>query len=203
MEDDIGANARMLLGLGLGDKRILEQVYRASINGEIISNHERQYVASLMEKHAVTVPKMDTPIIQRSAVKQVDTASQPKKSRTTLMAAVLGVAAVAVIASIVLMMPGTLVSSPSGYVEIDQSTYQTGDFMLVTGMSDYNIGEAARVNILDSNSNNIWSEDVTLRSDGSYSTIILVGQDGWIAGEHTIQVAHGAVEYIMDFTYDN
>lgn len=203
MEDDIGANVRMLLGLGLGDKRILEQVYRASVNGEIISNHERQYVTSLMEKHAVTVPKRDTPITQSSTVKQVDTVSQPKKSRTPLMAAVLGVAAVAVIASVVLMMPPAPMSLPSGYVEIDQSTYQTGDFMLVTGMSDYDIGEAARVNILDSNSNNVWSEDVTLRSDGSYSTIILVGQGGWIAGEHTIRVAHGAAEYIMDFTYDN
>lgn len=203
MEDDIGANVRMLLGLGLGDKRILEQVYRASVNGEIISNHERQYVASLMEKHAVSAPKRDTPIIQSSAVKQVDTVPQPKKSRTPLMAAVVGVAAVAVIASVVLMMPAAPVSLSSGYVEIDQSTYQTGDFMLVTGMSDYDIGGAARVNILDSDSNNVWSEDVTLRSDGSYSTIVLVGQDGWTAGEHTIQVAHGAAEYTMDFTYDN
>lgn len=203
MEDDIGANVRMLLGLGLGDKRILEQVYRASVNGEIISNHERQYVASLMEKHAVTVPKTDAPTTQSSAVKQVDAAPQPKKSRTLLMVAVLGVAAVAVIASAVLMMPGSPVSLPSGYVEIDQDTYQTGDFMLVTGMSDYDMGGAARVNILDGNSNNVWSEDVTLRPDGSYSTIILVGQDGWIAGEHTIQVEHGVAEYVADFTYDN
>lgn len=206
MEDDIGVNARMLLGLGLGDKHILEQIYRASVNGEIISNHERQYVASLMAKHAVTIPEKPPPVMQSPVVEQTDIPPQPKKSRTPLMIAAAGIAVVAVIASVVLMMPTTpdaTVDSPVGYVEINQEIYQSGDFMVVTGMSDYEMGESMRVDILDGDSNSIWSESVVLRPDGSYSTIILVGQDGWVAGEHIIQVAHGNAEYMMDFVFDN
>ncbi|MXZ93953.1 MAG: hypothetical protein F4W68_00490 [Cenarchaeum sp. SB0661_bin_35] len=206
MEDDIEASARMLLGLGLGDKHILEQIYRASVNKEIISNHERQYVASLMEKHAVTVPEESPPVVQSPVVKQADKPPQPKKSHIPLIIAVGGIAVVVIIASVVLMMPTTpsvIVDLPMDYVEINQDTYQSGDFMVITGMSDYEMGKSARVDILDSNNNSVWSESVALRSDGSYSTIILVGQDGWIAGEHTIQVTHGDIEYMMNFVFDN
>ena len=207
MEDDLEENARMLLGLGLGDKRILEQILRASTHGEVISNHERHYIKTLMEKHAGSVPPKPAPKPKSTATKPKDTKPQTKKSQTPLIvAASAGVGAVVVIAAVLFMMmptsPVEPVPTEAGYMNISQDAYNHGDFMLVTGMSDYAAGETIRINILDKNNNDIWSERVTLKPDGSYSTIILVGQDGWVAGEHTVQAIHGDIEYTLDFTFN-
>ena len=47
MVDTILDDVKLLLDKGIGEKQVLEQILRASLNGEIISIHERDYVMKL------------------------------------------------------------------------------------------------------------------------------------------------------------
>lgn len=198
--------ARTLLERGLGDKRILEQIYRASVNGEIISNHERNYVRSLLEKHADPASEKPQSGPAAQPAKRRAEAPKAKKSSTMMIAAGGGAAAIAIIAVAATMLaaPPTEgpAGTPAGFVESDQVSYGPGDFMLVTGLADYDTGQTVSIEIVDAEANQIWSEVVPVRSDGTYSTIVLVGQDGWAAGEHTIQAVHGDATYTSGFAFE-
>ena len=68
MQDPILDDAKALLNKELGDKRILEQICRASENNEVISNFERNYVQKLAEKHLGKITPVETSSVEKKLV---------------------------------------------------------------------------------------------------------------------------------------
>ena len=102
-DESLAKDAQTLLGLGVGDKRILEQIHRAAVNGELISNHERAYVDSLLEKHAGPGRAGDAPAprtVRERPSPAPAAAPARSSSKTIAVAAGAAVAAIAVAAAL-------------------------------------------------------------------------------------------------------
>lgn len=207
MADSLEEDIRALLDSGTGDQRILKQILRAAANGELISNRERSYVQSLVEKHSETAPDAE-PAKAAQQPYVVESKPKPDRPRNSRPMVVAGAAAAVAVAIAVAAFtafpagPGTLVDpEPEYFVGQDSDAYGTGDFVLVEGLSDRSPGEVVRLQILDSKGRQLWSEDVAIRADGSYSALVLAGGDGWTSGTHVIVAAHGDGEYRSEYEF--
>ncbi len=201
LEEDV----RALIDSGTGDQRILKQILRAAANGELISNRERSYVQSLVEKRTETVPDA-VPAKAEPQQRVVESKPRPDRQRGSKPIAVAGaIAAVAVAIAVIAFTalpagPGAVVE-PEHFVGQDFGAYGTGDFVLVEGLSDHSPGERVSLQILNSEGSQIWSEDAPVQADGSYSALVLAGGDGWTYGTHTIVAAHGDGEYSSEYEF--
>ena len=75
-------------------------------------------------------------------------------------------------------------------VQIDLESYNSKDLISISGVSD----TTGTVNISIENQNNelVWTERISLKSDGRYSTLAIAGGSGWEnSGIYTIKVDNG------------
>lgn len=207
MGNSLEEDVRALIDSGTGDQRILKQILRAAANGELISNRERSYVQSLVEKRTETVPDAE-PAKAEPQQRVVESRPGPDRRRGSKPMAVAGaIAAVAVAIAVIAFTalpagPGTVVEpEPEHFVGQDSDAYGTGDFVLVEGLSDRSLGERVSLQILNSEGGQIWSEEVSVQADGSYSALVLAGGDGWTSGTHAIVAAHGDGEYSSEYEF--
>ena len=84
-------------------------------------------------------------------------------------------------------------------VETDSSSYETGDVILVHGsVSDYDESDPYKnfditLRVIAPNNNITSISQISLDSDGSYSTSILAGGPLWASdGDYTISASHGS-----------
>jgi uncharacterized protein (UPF0333 family) len=185
MNDSLLDDVKALLDKDFGDDRILKQICRACENDEVISNYERNYVKKLAEKHLgrrpevvqTSTPDEEKPIIpdvvipEPSTIQNIQTFQPPPRissstsKNSKLMLGIGGVALVIIIA---------VAASFSGVSDV---TYTTGI-----------------VNLSIENKNNelVWAEQVSLKSNGKYSTLAIAGGPGWeSSGTYTINIDNG------------
>lgn len=201
-DESLVKNVRALLNMDVGDRHVLEQVLRAARNGELVSNHERDYVESLLAKHADSAPKT-LPRTQEKATSPSETGS----SSRTIVVAGGGVAAVAVVIAVVFLMssaPNTPdvmdpVVKPALTVAADSDKYGVGDFIFVEGLSNISAGDMVEVTI-SGPAGQVWNESIRLKDDGSFFTMTLAGHGGWATGTYALSAAHG--EEISMSTFD-
>ena len=216
MADKFEEDVRTLLDSGVGDRRILEQILRAAANGELLSNQERSYVRSLAEEHlnkapaVEAVPDAATYVVEsepKPKPKPKPESAGPRSNRTLIIVVAAAAVALAITAAASTMFMGdsgptvTVDPVPDNFVTQDSDAYGTGDFIVIEGSSDYPPGDTMQLHILDSAGRQIWSEEVTVKTDGSYSTLVLAGGDGWTPGTHTIEAVHGADEYRSEYSF--
>jgi len=218
MTDPLFDDVKALLDKDFGDDRILKQIARACENNEVISNYERNYVKKLAEKHlgrqpeSTSVPveeKSRTPdvVIPQSIPTQTQTISpqQPKisYSNPNKSKIMLGVGGIALVAIVIIAVSfsgisdvAPTVNSPANSVsdslmiKTDFSSYNKKDIISINGISD----TSGSVNLSITNQNNelVWTEQVSLKSDGRYSTLAIAGGPGWEnSGTYTIKVDNG------------
>jgi flagellar hook assembly protein FlgD len=75
-------------------------------------------------------------------------------------------------------------------IQTDLSSYDKKDIISVSGISD----TSGSVNLSIENKNNelVWAEQVSLKSNGRYSTLAIAGGPGWeSSGTYTINVDNG------------
>jgi hypothetical protein len=75
-------------------------------------------------------------------------------------------------------------------IQTDLSSYDKKDIISVSGISD----TSGSVNLSIENKTNelVWAEQVSLKSDGRYSTLAIAGGPGWeSSGTYTINVDNG------------
>jgi len=75
-------------------------------------------------------------------------------------------------------------------IKTDFSSYNKKDIISINGISD----TSGSVNLSITNQNNelVWTEQVSLKSDGRYSTLAIAGGPGWEnSGTYTIKVDNG------------
>lgn len=232
MPDLLIDDVKTLLDQDLGDKRILEQILRAAENKEVISNFERNYVKKLAEKYLgrkpLTEKKPSPPdvILPEKSLVQKTQSTQPTlkesepvvtRSKTNKMA--LGIGGVAfVIIVIAVVFSGITEFSPednapastnqpsipaSGILlQTDLSSYNKGDIISISGQSDPSYGSELELSLVNKDGKLVWSENVKVKSDGRYSTLVIAGGDGWVSGALTLTALHGSNEESVTFSFN-
>jgi hypothetical protein len=215
MNDSLLDDVKALLDKDFGDDRILKQICRACENDEVISNYERNYVRKLAEKHLgrrpeivqTPIPDEEKPIIPDVVIPEPPTIqniqtfqptpriSSSNSKNSKLMLGIGGVALVIIIAVAASFSGVSDVASPNPISDIlsiqtDLSSYDKKDIISISGVSD----TTGIVNLSIENKNNelVWAEQVSLKSDGRYSTLAIAGGPGWeSSGTYTINIDNG------------
>ncbi len=219
MTDRLLDDVKDLLDKDFGDDRILKQICRACENNEVISNYERNYVRQLAEKHLgrkpeftptnsvvekPSVPDVPMPEIQhiqqtQSFQTEVPRISYSKSKNKKIMFGIGGLALLIIIAvafSFNGLPTGTPISTPSDNAPIslsiqsDLKSYNKKDLISISGVST----SKGTVNLSINNQNNeiVWAEQISLKSDGRFSTLAIAGGSGWEkSGTYTIIVDDG------------
>ncbi len=222
MPDTILDDVNALLLMEKGDRRILEQIRRAAEHGEVISVYERNYVAKLkgefIEKRPRPAPRSHAqvsgpakPALRPVPVRPQQPGPPRRKSprRTRIIAGAGGAAALIAIAAIGVYMsglepggtaPGTPVSD--SLASLDEESYALGDIISISGRSDSSLGSQAVLSIENPASDLVWTESVSLKSSGAFSTLAIAGGTGWSdPGTYTLVIEHGGKTESIDFTF--
>ena len=216
MTDPLIDDVQALLDKEKGDERILKQIFRACENNEVISNYERNYVRNLAEKYLGRTPTVEEKQVEEKPVipdvifsttpaKQKITTTQTTypqivklKSNNTKMGLGIGGALLAIIVIIGISLSGispiefdssqiTGDSSSTLSIQTDLSTYQKGDIISISGTST----TSGKLNLSIENQEGqlVWSEQISVKSDGRFSTLAIAGGSGWDqSGTFTIKV---------------
>jgi hypothetical protein len=219
MVDPLLDDVKALLDKDFGDDRILKQICRACENNEVISNYERNYVRQLAEKHLgrkpeftstpsvadkPLVPDVQMPDIQsiqqtQSFQTEVPRISYSKSKNKKIMFGIGGLALVIIIAVAVSfngLPTGTTIDIPfnntpiSLSIQTDLESYDKKDLISISGVST----STGTVNLSIKNQNNelVWTEQISLKSDGRFSTLAIAGGSGWEkSGTYTITADDG------------
>lgn len=225
MPEDILDNVKELLNKEIGDKKVLEQIKRAAENNEAISNYERNYVRKLIddlrkppEPEIEIPPEKPTEISQpqeqvATIPSQLQTSTivtHKPRDKTNIKVIIGGAAiAVAIIVAVVLgtdgidVGPGGFIPTPSsGLLDLDQSSYNEGDIISVSGKSKTSLGNTISLSIENANGELIWTEDIRIKDSGEYSTLVIAGGPGWEnSGTYTLKMKHGSEETQITFSF--
>lgn len=216
MTDPLIDDVKALLDKEKGDERILKQICRACENNEVISNYERNYVRKLAEKYLGRVPQVDedtpaekkliisdTIISKTSPQQKIETfqTTYPQtvkpKSKNTKMFLGVGGAIFVIMIIIGVSLSGIsytksddseiTIDSSALSIQTDLSTYQKGDIISISGTSD----TSGKINLSIENQDGqlVWSEQISVKSNGKFSTLAIAGGPGWDkSGTFTIKV---------------
>ena len=214
MTDPLLDDVKALLNKDFGDDRILKQIRRACEHDEVISNYERNYVRKLAEKYLGKKPEfIQTPSVEKKLIvsdvaipeiQHVPQTLQTKSPRISYSNSKnkkiflgLGVIAIVIvvtsIASFNELTGGTNNDIPINFVsaslliETDLTSYSKKDLISINGVSD-TLGTVI-LSIENQNNELVWTEQVSMRDDGRFSTLTIAGGPGWeSSGTYTIKV---------------
>ena len=228
-DDSLLDDVKALLDKDFGDDRILKQICRACENNEVISNYERNYVRKLAEKHLGKRPEIvetqkpveekpivpdvvipETPAPQKTLVQPEPPRIKPSSSKNSKMMIGIGVVVLAIIIGASVSFSGISDNSPTKVatpttslslsVKTDLSSYDNKDLISISGNSD----TSGTVNLSIENQKNelVWAEQVSLKSDGRYSTLAIAGGEGWeSSGTYTLKVDNGKETQSTAFSF--
>jgi len=208
-----------LLDGDFGDDRILKQIARACKNNEVISNYERNYVQKLAEQYLgkkpeiisskktetaptipdVVIPKIEPSIQTQTFQTQSSSSSTSGPKNLKLFLGLGGIALIIIIAAVALY-PNNIDSFPSNPVSdttinlsvyTDLSSYAQKDLISINGES--NNSQIVNLSIENQNNDLVWAEQVSVKNNGSYSTLAIAGGTGWEnSGTYTLKVNNGS-----------
>jgi hypothetical protein len=226
MTDPLLDDVKALLNKDFGDDRILKQICRACENDEVISNYERNYVRKLAEKHLGkkpefvqtpsvekkhVVPDVVIPEIQHIPQTQTFQMESPRISRSNsknkkIFLGLGIVAIVVIIASIVSFSEITDRTNDNDdvlapfLIETDLTSYNKKDLISINGVSD--TSGTVILSIENQNNELVWTEQISLKSDGRFSTLTIAGGQGWeSSGTYTIKVDNGVETKSSTFSF--
>ena len=217
MTDPLIDDVKDLLDKEKGDERILKQIFRACENNEVISNYERNYVQNLAEKYLNRVPLVEenqhteeqstipdvilphTTSNQKIETFQITSPEIVKlKSKNTKMLLGIGgtIFAIIIIIGVSLSVGSNIEfngsqipvnTSSTLLIQTDLSTYQKGDIISISGTS--NTSGKINLSIENQEGQLVWSEQISVKNDGRFSTLAIAGGTGWDkSGTYTIKV---------------
>ncbi len=230
MDDLLLDDVKALLDKDFGDDRILKQIFRACENDEVISNYERNYVRKLAEKYLGRRPEVvqtQTSVEEKSIVPDVIIPETPvlktqmfqteppqiSSSNSKNLKIILGIGGIALVIIIAVAVSITsnfdsnpTIETPTNsipiklFIQTDLSSYNTQDLISISGISD----TFGTVNLSIENQSNelVWTEQVSIKSNGSYSTLAIAGGSGWEnSGTFTIKVDNGEETKSSTFSF--
>ena len=219
--DDVNS----LLDGDFGDDRILKQIARACKNNEVISNYERNYVQKLAEQHlgkkpltnkkpeTITpeIPKIEIPKPEPLVTTQLSQPTNNSKSKNSKLFLGFGGVAVVIIIAAAFLLSNNIDPSQSNIVseikielsvQTDLSSYSKSDLISINGVSQNS--NIVNLSILNQNNDLVWAEQVSVKSDGRYSTLAIADGEGWEnPGTYNIKVEDGTEIKSIKFTFNS
>ena len=223
MSDMLLDDVNSLLDGDFGDDRILKQIARACKNNEVISNYERNYVQKLAEQYlgkkplttkkpeTITpeIPKIEIPKPEPIVTTQLSQPTNNLKSKNSKLFLGFGGIAVVIIIAAAFLLPNNIDSSQSNIVseikiklsvQTDLSSYSKSDLISINGVSQNS--NIVNLSILNQNNDLVWAEQVSVKSDGGYSTLAIADGEGWEnSGTYNIKVEDGTEIKSIKFTF--
>jgi len=227
MAEDILDVVKKLLDAEVGDIKILEQIKRAAENNEVISNYERNYVAKLVEQHlkppepeAELEPAIETPVesipeeisVEKEQMEKIEQVTPTQtivelKStdfRNKKFMMIGGGAALAIIILVAIATSGIENFGTGLNLDTDKSSYNQGDIISLSGNSNTTFGNTISLSIENSDGEQIWSEDLRIKDNGTFSTLLIAGGTGWEdSGTYSIKAEHGSEESEITFSFND
>lgn len=229
MADPLADDVQELLDKQKGDERILKQILRACENDEVISNYERNYVRKLAEKHLHREPDADesqaakepavpdvqipqAPAQSTEAVVMEPPPAKPGAKNRKMLAVFAAVALAIVIAAAVSMSgqpddPGTApakvpdIQPDALSIRTDLQSYRTGDLISISGSSP--VSGLVNISITNQQNQLAWTDTVTVKGDGRYSSLAIAGGTGWEnSGTFTITADNRSESMSSTFSFD-
>ena len=225
MSDMLLDDVNSLLDGDFGDDRILKQIARACKNNEVISNYERNYVQKLAEQYlgkkplttkkpeTITpeIPKIEIPKPEPLVTTQLSQPTNNSKSKNSKLFLGFGGIAVVIIIAAAFLLSNNIDSSQSNIVseikielsvQTDLSSYAKSDLISINGISQNS--NIVNLSILNQNNDLIWAEQVSVKSDGGYSTLAIADGEGWEnSGTYNIKVEDGTEIKSIKFTFNS
>ena len=225
MSDMLLDDVNSLLDGDFGDDRILKQIARACKNNEVISNYERNYVQKLAEQYlgkkplttkkpeTITpeIPKIEIPKPEPLVTTQLSQPTNNLKSKNSKLFLGFGGIAVVIIIAAAFLLSNNIDSSQSNIVseikiklsvQTDLSSYSKSDLISINGVSQNS--NIVNLSILNQNNDLVWAEQVSVKSNGGYSTLAIADGEGWEnSGTYNIKVEDGTEIKSIKFTFNS
>ncbi len=93
-------------------------------------------------------------------------------------------------------------SLPDFSLEIDRTSYETSDIISVSGKMSSSSKGTLRLSIENENSELIWAENLNLKNDGVFSTLLIAGGQGWEnSGKYFLKVEYNEFSNKISFNF--
>ena len=209
-----------LIRSGYGDKNKLRNIRETIKHDNFITTDDKKYVSSLITKYLRNQPFEESDSFEEDYVDETESThqklvskGQPKTSlsvNTKLVipiAIAVAVAIIAVIGFSVMNQGGVtdpiVGSTPNNplLINIDQSTYQKADIISISGDTNSH-SKSVELSIENSNGVKIWSENITPKNNGVFSTLIIAGGGGWEdGGDYLLKAVQGDLKNEAKFKF--
>ena len=206
-----------------GDVKKLREIRDTVRHDNFITTDNKNYVESLITMYLKNQP-FDKSLSSQRPVTKIKLQSKPTTSSSDSKSNVavsfspnkkLGVLAgvVAAIAIIVIVgfsatnqtdiIDSTLSSiSEPLLVNVDQTTYQRADIISISGNSKSASTQSVELSIENTNGVKIWNENINLKNDGKFSTLVIAGGGGWENdGVYILKVTHSDLASEIKFKF--
>ncbi len=206
-----------------GDVKKLREIRDTVRHDNFITTDNKNYVESLITMYLKNQP-IDKSLSSQRPVTKIKLQSKPTTSSSDSKSNVavsfspnkkLGVLAgvVAAIAIIVIVgfsatnqtdiIDSTLSSiSEPLLVNVDQTTYQRADIISISGNSKSASTQSVELSIENTNGVKIWNENINLKNDGKFSTLVIAGGGGWENdGTYTLKAEQGDLANKIEFNF--
>jgi len=206
-----------------GDVKKLREIRDTVRHDNFITTDNKNYVESLITMYLKNQP-FDKSLSSQRPVTKIKLQSKPTTSSSDSKSNVavsfspnkkIGVLAgvVAAIAIIVIVgfsatnqtdiIDSTLSSiSEPLLVNVDQTTYQRADIISISGNSKSASTQSVELSIENTNGVKIWNENINLKNDGKFSTLVIAGGGGWENdGTYTLKAEQGDLANKIEFNF--
>src|SRR3989304_3135561 len=87
-------------------------------------------------------------------------------------------------------------------LETDESSYETSDIISISGQISSSSSGTVRLSIENENSKLIWAENLNIKNDGNFSTLLIAGGTGWEnSGKYTLNAEHEELTNQISFDF--
>jgi hypothetical protein len=157
----------------------------------------------------IVIPEI-TPSVQSQTFESHSSRSSKSSSKNSkLILGFGGIALIIIIAAVAISSSDTSASFSSNTVsdiklklsiQTDLSSYAQTDLISINGVSVNS--KIVNLSIMNQNNELVWAEQVSVKSDGRYATLVIAGGPGWEnSGTYTIKVDSGSEIKSIKFSF--
>ncbi len=206
-----------------GDVKKLREIRDTVRHDNFITTDNKNYVESLITMYLKNQP-FDKSLSSQRPVTKIKLQSKPTTSSSDSKSNVavsfspnkkLGVLAGVVAAIAIIVIVGftainqtdiidSTVSSITEplLVNVDQATYQRADIISISGNSKSASTHSVELSIENTNGVKIWNENINLKNDGKFSTLVIAGGGGWENdGTYILKATHSNLASEIEFKF--
>ena len=207
-----------------GDVKKLREIRDTIRHDNFITTDNKNYVESLITMHLKNKPFTKPSSHQQSVTKiklqpkstpsssyskdNVTFSFSPNKKIGVLAGIAAAIAIIVVVGFTAINQTGTTDSAVSTtitgplLVNVDQSTYQKADIISISGNSKSASTQSVELSIENTNGVKIWNENINLKNDGKFSTLVIAGGGGWEnGGTYTLKAEQGDLANKIEFKF--